>query len=689
MLAPVVGIAMMVALAVFLLELRREQDLFVTEIQNVDFARAQLIVQLSNRVADNHAQIYELLRLAEESTDEGEFYDSSKPRLNEIHKVESQIKEELESGRLEADQSRMFANLLETLVNYRIRITNALLMATVDMGLARSLMTDSSEQYNRLNGAFLAASQSLQLLLNDRLAEHNAVADRQTILVTGLFLAIIVIMLLVSAILSNVLSHDLRDLIRRLGDLVLRERQEANGSETSNSEVIMLAQAIDGVRASHNHLKRTRVELDQTNEQLSRSYTTILTRERTLAEVNQQLQQKIEELNATIRERNLAEAALRRSQRLEAVGQLTGGIAHDFNNLLAVMIGHADLLEGFAAKDPQAQHSVQAIVKGVERGAAMTQRLLAFSRKQPLSPHPTAVRELILGLEDLLRRSLGEAIELRLHPGAAGSVALIDPHQFENALINLAVNARDAMPRGGVLEIEAAEVSVEGHQEGELESLPPGVYVRVRVRDNGAGMPPEVLAKAFEPFFTTKEVGEGSGLGLSMVYGFAKQSSGHVTVASELDQGTTVDLYVPKSEEAAQPDAAPRAVAEMMSGTEAILLVEDDEDIREVTAANLRSQGYKVTEAASSSDALALLRCDQAYSLLFTDMVLPGGMNGVEIAEEAIRLRPQIRVLFTSGYASKGIIHSAQSDFREVLIKKPYRRADLLQKVREVLDRAD
>jgi len=688
MLAPVIGIAMMIALAVFMLNLRRDQDAFISHLQNVEFARAQLVANLSTRMADNHAQIYELLRLAEEQTDEGEFYDAGKPRLNEIHRIEAEFEDEIESGHLSPNEAQMFSNLLRNITDYRITITNALLTATVDMRLARDLMTTSSEQYNRLNGEFLAVNQALQQRLNEQLTARNVVADRQTLIISVVFLAIIVVMLLLSGILSNVLSRDLRVSIGRLGGLLLRERHTGGSSKEPGNEVAMLAAAIEGVRASHEDLRQTQAELDATNQRLSQSYVTILTRERTLAELNDQLKQKIEQLNTTIAERDLAEEALRRAQRLEAVGQLTGGIAHDFNNLMTAMIGHAELLESFSAADARTRHSVDAIVKAVDRGVAMTQRLLAFARKQPLSPQPTEVRGLLLGIEELLRRSLRETIDLRLEPGSTDSVAFVDAHQFENAIINLAVNARDAMPRGGILEITAAEIALDGTRSGELDGLPAGTYVRVRVRDNGTGMSAEVLAKAFEPFFTTKDVGEGSGLGLSMVYGFAKQSSGHVTIMSRPGEGTAVNLYVPKSHEAAKPGEDRPPVIELRRGSGQILVVEDDEDIREVTAAILRGQGYAVTEASSSAEAVQLLASGKTFSLLFTDLVLPGGMNGVEVAEEALRLQPGIKILFTSGYASKGIIRSARAGINENLIRKPYRRADLLQKIQSVLGRA-
>lgn len=389
-----------------------------------------------------------------------------------------------------------------------------------------------------------------------------------------------------------------------------------------------------------------------------------------------------------ITERKAIEEQLRRAQRMEAVGQLTGGVAHDFNNLLGVMVGNAELLEEKVGRDKEARRCVEAIIKAVGRGASLTRRLLAFSRRQALSPQPTAIGDLVRGLEEMFQRTLGETIELDTHVEPGSCDALIDPHQFEDALLNLAINARDAMPKGGSLVVEVATVTLEEDYTRQYEEVTPGDYVKVSVSDTGTGMTHEALEKAFEPFFTTKDVGEGSGLGLSMVYGFVKQSNGHVTIYSEVGHGTTVHLYLPRSPKSLTGEESPDEIPGIRRGSERILIVEDDEDIRDVAVSILRKQGYEIIETKDGREALDQLKTGQPFDLLFTDVILPGGMSGVEIAKEAKRQQPNILVLYTTGYAENAVFHQAQLDPDMALVNKPYRSAELLDKIREMFDSA-
>jgi len=392
------------------------------------------------------------------------------------------------------------------------------------------------------------------------------------------------------------------------------------------------------------------------------------------------------ELNEEIAERKRLEKRVRRSQRMEAVGQLTGGIAHDFNNLLGVMIGHAEILDILIGDNEKARGSIEALIKAVDRGAALTNRLLAFSRKQALSSRPTNIDELITGLLDMLKRTLGETVELRTDLSDDVHAVLIDSHQFENALVNLAINARDAMSHEGVLMIGAENVSLDAAYAAHHEEVTPGDYVKVSVRDTGSGMSPETREKVFEPFFTTKDVGQGSGLGLSMVYGFIKQSNGHATVESEPGHGTTVNLYLPRSQD---PVANPMVTVDadpFVKGSERILVVEDDEDVRDVSVTILRTQGFKVVEATTGIEAVMRMTEDLPFDLLFTDVVLPGGMTGVGVANEAKRLYPNIKVVFTSGYDDNEVAHNNALTPGAFLIKKPYRRAELLTMLKTVLD---
>ena len=386
-----------------------------------------------------------------------------------------------------------------------------------------------------------------------------------------------------------------------------------------------------------------------------------------------------------ITEHKELEDQLRQSQKMEAVGQLTGGVAHDFNNLLAVILGNCELLEDRIGDDEEGRRQLEEIKRSVGRASSLTHRLLAFSRQQALSPVATNLNDMVAGLEELLHRTLGETIDLRVETTTDLWLATLDRHQFENVMVNLAINARDAMPAGGELTIETANTILDATDASQYEDVTPGDYVMVAVSDAGTGMPPEVLDKVFEPFFTTKGVGEGSGLGLSMVYGFVKQSGGHVKIYSEEGHGTTVKLYMPRSGDTAVEEDANEEVPEIERGAERILVVEDNESVLEISANIFRDWGYEVVEARNGDEAVDRLRDDQPFDLLFTDVVLPGARSGVDIAQEAKRLQPHIKVLYTTGYTDNAAMQKVKLD-RGVVINKPYRRAELLEQVRNMLD---
>ena len=377
---------------------------------------------------------------------------------------------------------------------------------------------------------------------------------------------------------------------------------------------------------------------------------------------------------------------LRQAQKMEAVGQLTGGMAHEFNNLLAVILGNAELLS-----HQLGEHNgrVDAVIRAATRGAKLTQQLLAFSRKQRLIPQVVDLNASMADMTDILRRTLGETIEMDTSLAEDLWRTRVDPHQLENTLLNLAVNARDAMPKGGTLTIASANVRLTAAAAAALGGLAPGDYVRLSVSDSGTGMAPEVIERAFEPFFTTKDIGKGTGLGLSMVYGFVKQSVGHVTIYSEPGHGTTVHVYLPRSPDGAAEAIAKGDVVEIERGSARILVVEDDPDVRKIPARILRNQGYEVVEAGNGKEAIDHLKVGPTFNLLFTDVALPGGMSGVAIAIAAKRLQPDIKVLYTSGHAKHAEFHHGKLVPGETLVKKPYRRAELLEKVRATLDSED
>jgi signal transduction histidine kinase/ActR/RegA family two-component response regulator len=384
-----------------------------------------------------------------------------------------------------------------------------------------------------------------------------------------------------------------------------------------------------------------------------------------------------------------AEKKLMQAQKMESIGHLTGGIAHDFNNLLQVILGNTDMLAEEMAQQPRLRGMAEMARAAAERGAELTHRLLAFARKQPLDPKPTDLNKLVANMDGLLRRSLGEQVEIESVLGGGVWNALLDAPQMENAILNLCINARDAMLQGGRVTIETANAYLDDAYAVQHPELLPGQYVLVAVSDTGVGMDKATLAQVFEPFFTTKDVGKGSGLGLSMIYGFVKQSKGHVKIYSEPGQGTTVRLYLPRAAgEAAQSDEE-RPASALPGGTERILLVEDDDLVRGHVSAQLSSLGYRVVNANGGLAAIDALRGYDDFDLLFTDIVMPGGMNGRQLAEKARRLRPNLRVLFTSGYTENATLHHGRLEKGARLLQKPYRRQDLAAKLRSVLDATD
>ncbi|MFW6092642.1 MAG: PAS domain-containing protein [Pseudomonadota bacterium] len=386
-----------------------------------------------------------------------------------------------------------------------------------------------------------------------------------------------------------------------------------------------------------------------------------------------------------ISERKRLESMLHQSQRLEAVGQLTGGIAHDFNNLLTVILGNVDLMLEYSRDRAEITSLAETTRQAAQRGAELTSRLLAYARKQPLDPVPTDVGRLLASMDQLLRRTLGEQIEIETVRGGGLWPALADPSQLESAVLNLCLNARDAMPEGGRLTLETANVRLDQHYASQHDEVKAGQYVMIAVTDTGHGIDPGHLDRLFEPFFTTKTSGQGNGLGLSMVYGFAKQSAGHVKVYSEPGRGTTVKLYLPRSGDPAVPQPAAPAEASTRGNGETILVVEDDELVRQFVAEQVEALGYRPVSANDADEALEQLRQRHDIALLFTDVVMPGAMDGRALAQEAQALHPGLPVLFTSGYTENAIVHQGRLDPGVMLLNKPYRISDLAEKLHAAL----
>jgi signal transduction histidine kinase/CHASE3 domain sensor protein len=378
------------------------------------------------------------------------------------------------------------------------------------------------------------------------------------------------------------------------------------------------------------------------------------------------------------------ERQLQQSQKLDAIGKLTGGVAHDFNNMLTVISGNTETLVASLKEQPELQRAARLIDDAAERCAELIQHLLSFARRQPLQPRNVEINASIADIAKLLRPTLGEQIQIETVLEQGPTTAHIDPSRLTNAVLNMAINARDAMPNGGKLLLETHRVVLDEAYAQANADVRAGPYVMLAVSDTGTGMPQSVQEKAFEPFFTTKEVGKGSGLGLSMVYGFVKQSGGHIKIYSEQGHGTTIKLYLPPGEGMAEvaPSAAPQAAG----GIETIFVVEDDALVRNFVTAQLHSLGYKTVAAADSKAALQLIEAGQAFDLLFTDVVIPGGMSGRELAEEVAKRRPGARVLYTSGYTDNAIVHHGKLDDGVMLLTKPYRRNQLAEMIRKALN---
>ncbi len=405
-----------------------------------------------------------------------------------------------------------------------------------------------------------------------------------------------------------------------------------------------------------------------------------------------------------INDRQLTTKRLNQAQKMEAIGQLTGGLAHDFNNLLTIIMGNMQLVEGRLLGDEKASKRIAEALDAARKGSELTRQLLAIARKQELEPCEVSVNALVTGMESLISRTLGENIELRVDVDVNDMQVMIDPSQLESSILNLAINARDAMPNGGRLTIETQQAYLDQEYAEKYPEISPGHHVLVAVSDDGTGMSQELVEKVFQPFFTTKEQGKGTGLGLSMVYGFIKQSGGHITIYSEVGHGTSVKMYLPRKfaagdvalEIAAEPKVAgagraqapAESVAPPSVRAQKILVVEDQEAVRAVACGFLSDFGYDIVEAEDGFQALAKLQEDPDIDLMFSDIVMPGGMNGFDLAQAASSMRPELRIVHTSGYPKGAMVHQDEPRFKQgFIIMKPYRREELQKMIRDAFEK--
>ncbi|MDF2619712.1 MAG: integral rane sensor hybrid histidine kinase [Xanthobacteraceae bacterium] len=501
--------------------------------------------------------------------------------------------------------------------------------------------------------------------------------QRSLLLLVGLGLGLAILSLVAAWAVSRRFTNPIRALARNAERLSHGERLEPVGPDVAE-----LRQVADVLETSGNAIRERIRERDAALEELAKLNTTL---EKQVALRTQELQAANRQLVGEMQRSEENEAKIRQLQKMEAIGQLTGGIAHDFNNMLAVILSGLHLVKRRLQRgEGKLEPLIDAAIDGGDRAVQLTGRLLAFSRRQALSPTPSDVNKLVSGMSGLLRGSLPETIEIEIVHGGGLWRINVDQNQFENVLLNLAVNARDAMPEGGKLTIETTNAFLDESYAAQQPEVTPGQYVLIAVTDNGSGMAEPVMEKAFDPFFTTKPPGQGTGLGLSQVHGFVKQSGGHVKIYSELGHGTTVKLYFPRytGEMPAEQPAAGEVAGD--GNAEVVLLVEDDAQVRAMSRAMLDELGYRVIEAESGAAALRELEAHPEIRVLLTDVVMPA-MNGRQLATAALAVRPDLKVIFTTGYTRNAIIHNGVLDHGVHLLIKPFTLGGLAAKLKEVL----
>jgi signal transduction histidine kinase/DNA-binding response OmpR family regulator len=493
------------------------------------------------------------------------------------------------------------------------------------------------------------------------------------VLVGSLLIAMLMSSWLQAAIIKPVLA------LTEAVDQVIRRRDfSMRVPKTTEDEVGVLVDAFNGMLGEVGERAKA---LEASHLQMQHEMEERITAEEAVRELNNSLEERIRERTVELEKTH---AQLRQSQKLEAIGQLTGGVAHDFNNVLQVIAGNLQLLQMSLAGNPEAQRRLESAAFAADRGAKLSSQLLAFARRHPLQPVATNIGRVLRGMDDLLRRALGESVQIETVVAGGLWTTMADPHQLENVILNLAINARDAMKGDGRLTLELNNAMLDDNYVLHEPEVAAGQYVMLAISDTGCGMPPEVVARAFEPFFTTKREGEGTGLGLSMAYGFVKQSNGHIRIYSEVGSGTTIKIYLPRS---MQPEVELPNLrnAPVVGGSETILVVEDDLAVQATVVDMLQGLGYRVLKASDGQGALTILQSGIPVDMLFTDVVMPGPVRSIEVARQAKQMFPAIEVLFTSGYTQNAIVHGGRLDPGVELISKPYRRDELARKIRQLL----
>ncbi|HEY0490133.1 MAG TPA: response regulator [Telluria sp.] len=505
----------------------------------------------------------------------------------------------------------------------------------------------------------------------------DARLERDAKMIGALVAGSLLIAALVSLWLQSAVTRPIRAVTDAVRKLVAQRDFSQRVPRTTDDETGAL---VDAFNSMFSEIGEHAAKLELSNNSLKHEVG-----ERTRAEL------ALHELNASLEERIAARSLelqraneqLHHSQKMEAIGQLTGGVAHDFNNVLQVIAGNLQLLAMTLPQDAVASRRIETAKFATDRGAKLASQLLAFARRQPLQPSPTNLGRVLRDMDDMLRRALGESVEMETVITGGLWNTMVDPNQLENVILNLAINARDAMKGDGKLTLELGNAMLDDHYVAQEVEVAAGQYIMLAISDTGCGMPPGVLERAFEPFFTTKREGEGTGLGLSMAFGFVKQSSGHIKIYSEVGSGTTIKIYLPRSHHAEQ-EAFNMMVGEVVGGSETILVVEDDLAVQATAVDMLTQLGYRVLRANNGDAAMHVLQCGERIDMLFTDVVMPGVVRSPDLARLALNLFPEIAVLYTSGYTRNAIVHGGRLDPGVELISKPYRGDDLARKIRHV-----
>jgi signal transduction histidine kinase/response regulator RpfG family c-di-GMP phosphodiesterase len=499
--------------------------------------------------------------------------------------------------------------------------------------------------------------------------------QRYVLILGAAMLGGLLVALLVSSWLQSAVTRPIRALTTAVNKVIVGRDFSTRVLKSTEDEVGSLVDAFNDMLRE---VGQRATAVEQSNLALQREMHERALAQDALRDLNATLEHRIAERTAEL---GRAHEQLRQSQKLEAVGQLTGGVAHDFNNVLQVIMSNLQMLQMTSAGNPEAQRRLEAASFAADRGAKLSSQLLAFARRQPLKPLSVNLDRVLRGMDELLRRALGETIHVETVVTGGLWTTLVDPHQLENVILNLSINARDAMDGAGRLTLELGNAMLDDTYVANERDVPAGQYVMLAISDTGCGMPPEVLDRAFEPFFTTKREGEGTGLGLSMAYGFVKQSHGHIRIYSEVGSGTSIKIYLPRCHQPeTELDEAP--VDRVVGGIETILVVEDDPAVQATTVDILSALGYRVLKANDGQSALTVLQSGIGIDMLFTDVVMPGPVRSPELARQAKQLLPRIEVLYTSGYTQNAIVHGGRLDPGVELISKPYRREDLARKIR-------